>query len=123
MDRRPNVDIFLRRGTSQYHKSRPGSSGLQEAPKPIPGKTICDAPGSADCLNATDLLKSGFQRGMVSEKRRNNWPQNVWAVDGDGVVYEAQLSNKERGQYHGYPMKRGDSFADFIGDEWENRRT
>ena len=106
---------------SPYHKSPQGSSGLPVAPKPLPGKTICDAPGSGDRLNATDLLKAGFRRGMVSERRRKDWPENVRAVDGDGVVYEAQLSNKERGQYHGYPMKRGDSFADFIGNEWERR--
>ena len=58
---------------------------------------------------------------MVSEQRRNGWPQNVWAVDADGIVYEAQLSNSGLGEYHGYPMKQGDSFASFVGKEWEKR--
>ena len=59
---------------------------------------------------------------MVSEQRRGFWPQNVRAVDDDGMVYEAQLGNLETGEYHGYPMKQGDSFAKFIGEEWKRRR-
>ena len=33
-----------------------------------------------------------------------NVASGVWAVGDDGVVYEAQLSNAETGEYHGYPM-------------------
>jgi len=72
-------------------------------------------------VNAPGLLRSGFHRGMVSEQKRGGWPQNVWAVDADGIVYEAQLSNLGLGQYHGYPMTKGDGFAVFISKEWENR--
>ena len=71
----------------------------------------------------SELLGSGIRRGMVSEQRRQGWPQNVWAVDDAGVVYEAQLSNSETGEYHGYPMKVGDGFAAFIAREWERRGT
>ncbi len=58
---------------------------------------------------------------MVSMARRGNWPQNVWAVDDNGVVYEAQLTNQGTGEYHGYPMKLGDCFADFVVAEWTRR--
>ena len=74
-------------------------------------------------MNATALLRSGFRRGMVSEQKRGGWPQNVWAVDADGTVYEAQLSNSVLGEYHGYPMTKADSFTAFISKEWENRGT
>ena len=47
----------------------------------------------------------------------------VRAIGDDGVVYEAQLSNEQTGEYHGYPMKMGDGFAGFIGEEWERRGT
>lgn len=58
---------------------------------------------------------------MVSKQKRGNWPQNVWAVDSEGYVYEAQLSNSGNGEYHGYPMKDGDRFAETVRNEWERR--
>ena len=107
---------------SPYHKSGLSAAGLQTAPAPRPDKTICDGPTSGSGRNAAELLKSGFRRGMVGEQRRGDWPQNVWAVDEEGVVYEGQLGNLETGEYHGYPMKQDDSFASFIRDEWKKRR-
>ena len=74
-------------------------------------------------LNPSELLRSGFRRGMVSEQKRQGWPQNVWAVDNAGIVYEAQLSNSDTGEYHGYPMKVDDGFTAFIAREWERRGT
>ena len=108
---------------SPYHKSGSSAAGLQSVPALRPDKTICDRPTSGSARNAADLLKSGFSRGMVSERRRGDWPQNVWAVDEEGIVYEAQLGNLVTGEYHGYPMKQDDSFASFIRDEWKRRGT
>ena len=108
---------------SPYHKSGSSAAGLQSAPAPRPDKTVCDRPTPGRGRNAADLLRSGFRRGMVSEQRRGDWPQKVWAVDEEGIVYEAQLGNLETGEYHGYPMKQDDSFAGFIRDEWERRGT
>ena len=84
-------------------------------------ETICDGPSAGTHRNAIELLRAGFRRGMMSRQIRRGWPRNVWAVDEDGVVYEAQLSNAETGEYHGYPMKQGDGFAAFIAAEWERR--
>ena len=109
--------------SSPYHKSRSLPMGLRTAPAPRPDKTICDSPMLGNSRSAGDLLKSGFRRGMVSEQSRRGWPRNVWAVDDDGIVYEAQLSNSEIGEYHGYPMKQDDSFASFIDQEWRSRGT
>ena len=81
-------------------------------------KTVQDNNASVGCLRS---LTAGFRRGMVSQQIRRGWPRNVWAVDEDGVVYEAQLSNAETGEYHGYPMKRDDGFTAFIAAEWERR--
>ena len=104
--------------SSSYHRFAALCSGPESTMVFRPDKTVCDMPASR---KATDLLRLGFRRGMVSEQRRNGWPQNVWAVDADGIVYEAQLSNSGLGEYHGYPMKQGDSFAGFVGKEWEKR--
>lgn len=107
---------------SPYHKTRPLSGHWLAAPTPRPDKTICDGPSAGSHRNAIELLMAGFRRGMVSRQVRRGWPRNVWAVDEDGVVYEAQLSNEETGEYHGYPMKQGDGFAAFIAAEWERRK-
>ena len=79
---------------------------------------VVEAKRSKDVLRDID---SGIRRGMVSEQQRGDWPQNIWAVDAEGIVYEAQLSNRELGEYHGYPMKHGDRFAEFVQSEWERR--
>ena len=45
----------------------------------------------------------------------------MWAVDGLGTVYEAQLTNQGNGEYHGYPVMRSDHFYDYVKSQWENR--
>ena len=115
------METTARYRPSPYHKTRPLSGRQPVAPAPRPDKTICDSPSAGTCPNAIELLRAGFRRGMVSRQIRRGWPRNVWAVDEDGVVYEAQLSNAETGEYHGYPMKQGDGFAAFIAAEWERR--
>lgn len=107
---------------SPYHKPHSLSGGRRAVPAPRPDKTICDGPSARSHRNAVELLRAGFRRGMVSRQIRRGWPRNVWAVDEDRVVYEAQLSNAEIGEYHGYPMKQDDGFAAFIATEWERRR-
>ena len=106
---------------SPHHKAHSLSGARRAVPAPRPDKTICDGPSAGTHRNAIELLMAGFRRGMVSRQIRRGWPRNVWAVDEDGVVYEAQLSNEETGEYHGYPMKRDDGFTAFIAAEWERR--
>ena len=98
---------------SPYHKSAPSGS-------PRHDKTVCDGPASTG-RDGRELLTSGFRRGMVSSQERRGWPQNVWAVDEDGVAYEAQLGNAELGEYHGYPMKMDDDFVRVVRRAWEDR--
>ena len=105
---------------SPYHKS---SGGPETDAAPRPDKTICDGPATGGHRKPLLLLRAGIRRGMVSRQTRRGWPRQVWAVGDDGVVYEGQLSNEQTGEYHGYPMKKGDGFAGFIGEEWERRGT
>lgn len=105
---------------SPYHKSAPSAAG-----RPIPrhDKTLCDEKAVAAAGGARALLESGFRYGMVSARTRGEWPQNVWAVDAHGTVYEAQLTNRGNGEYHGYPMKADDWFTGYVFEQWEERRT
>ena len=106
---------------SPQHKLHPGDYGLSPPVNPRPGKTLCDGKTSITLDEAELLLRSGFQKGMVSRQRRNNWPQNIWAVDDAGEPYEAQLENRELGHYHGYPMPADDDFRKVVLEEWSNR--
>lgn len=58
---------------------------------------------------------------MISEKPRDGWPQNVWAVSEQGQPFEAQLENPTLGVYHGYPMPQDDDFRTIVIEEWKNR--
>lgn len=104
---------------SPYHKS---DLSVARSSVPRPDKTVCDGSASIDCRDATGLLKAGILRGMISTRIRQGWPQNVWAVDGEGIVHEAQLGNSGLGEYHGYPMKADDNFTRVVRKEWEERR-
>lgn len=95
---------------------------MHEPPKPRADKTRCDPQRTPGLQNAVNLLKSGFDLGMVSVRHRQGWPQNVWTVDADGIAYEAQLGNAGQGAYHGYPMKLDDPFTEVVRQEWSQRK-
>lgn len=50
------------------------------------------------------LLREAIKNGFVSDAFEGNFPRFVWSnALGDGIVYEARLTNKEQGIYKGYP--------------------
>ncbi len=58
---------------------------------------------------------------MVSARKLNGWPKNVWAVSDAGEVFESQLENQVRGTYHGYPLQHDDAFRTVVLKEWSRR--
>ena len=106
---------------SPYHKPRSSGPNFDLMPRPRPDKTLCDTLAVKGPTDASCLLRAGFRRGMISVQEYGGWPQNVWAVDAEGVVYEGQLSNRGNGEYHGYPMKNDEHFVLHIQKEWDNR--
>jgi hypothetical protein len=102
------------------HKRFPGDYGLTPPASPRPGKTLCDAEGPFLKHLAQELLRSGLEKGMVSEQRRGEWPQNIWSVASE-APFEAQLENEATGSYHGYPMPQEDDFRDVVLEEWARR--
>lgn len=109
-----------RYGGNPEHKLRPKDYGLTPPRNPRPGKAICDGDGEVPKADAERLLKMSFEKGMVSVQTRNGWPQNVWSVR-NGEAFEAQLEDRERGSYHGYPMPRHDDFREVVLAEWARR--
>lgn len=53
---------------------------------------------------ATEALQQAIRNGMVSAEWRGTFPRYAWHRDGD-TVYQAVLSNEDRGEYHAYPLE------------------
>ncbi len=102
------------------HKRNPGDFGLTPPSSPRPDKTLCDPTGVLERGSALRLLREGIRRGMVSagSGAGARFPRNIWAVDDEGVAFEAQLENPERGTYHGYPMPSTDPFRTRVLERW-----
>jgi hypothetical protein len=106
---------------SKAHKRAQGDFGLGTVMSPRPGATLCDEAGVTEKSVADGLLRAGIERGMISEQVRNGFPQNVWAVDEQGMPFEAELENEQQGNYHGYPMQSDDKFRNVVLQEWQRR--
>ncbi|MFP4476411.1 MAG: hypothetical protein ACLFOY_12700 [Desulfatibacillaceae bacterium] len=118
------VDLKTLRDSVSYggnpeHKRNPGDFGLTPPSQPRADKSLCDQVDIFQKAVATALLKEGVGRGLVSERRRNGFPRNIWAVTDEGVPLEAQLENQELGVYHGYPMPENDSLREEVLKRWK----
>jgi hypothetical protein len=105
-----------RYGGNPEHKRNPGDFGLDPPSSPRPGKTLCDVVQIHTRAAALALLRTGLTNGVFSVRERGGWPQNVWAVTGEGEPLEAQLEGD--GVYHGYPMPQDDPFRDVVLARW-----
>lgn len=55
-------------------------------------------------LKVLARLREAIKNGFVSEAFEGNFPRFVWSnAFGDGIIYEARLTNRELGIYKGYP--------------------
>jgi hypothetical protein len=105
-------------GGNPEHKSDPGDFGLTPPSAPRSDKTLCDTAGIRSRSEALSILRSGVLRGLISRQKRGGFPQNVWSVNVDGIVLEAQLENQEIGTYHGYPLQGDDPFRAAVLRAW-----
>jgi len=108
-------------GGNPEHKRNPGDFGLSPPSQPRPDKTLCDEVKIFSRAKATELLKAGVRKGLISEQERNGYPQNIWVVTEDGYPLEAELENSEQGIYHGYPMPKTDPFRKEVVECWNQR--
>ena len=105
---------------SPYHKRNPGDFGLTPPSQPRQDKILCDITGITTVRESLRLLRRGVSKGLISEQTRGGFPQNIWAVTEDGIPLEAQLENREKGTYHGYPMPASDRFRDQVLKHWRS---
>ena len=88
-------------------------------PRPVRGKSVCDDLRDINLREATRLFRSGIAAGMISRLMRRGLPKYVWAVDGDGEVYEAKTS--DGATYYGYRLSPNDRNHRYIMAEWRKR--
>jgi hypothetical protein len=97
--------------------ARAVQSGLTPPAQPRRGKTLCDSALIFKRSDALRYLRSGLERGTVSEQFVDGWPKNVWAVTDDGIPLEAQRDGN--GSYHGYPLPPEDPMAAEVKRFWK----
>lgn len=86
---------------SPYHRP-PGS---RAGPVVTRAGLSSRCPPSWTNAKATEALKLAISEGRVSCFWEGSaFPRYVWYLDGD-VLYEARLTNRENGEYHGYPLE------------------
>ena len=105
---------------SPLHKRNPGDFGLTPPSQPRQDKILCDITGITTVRESLRLLRRGVSKGLISEQTWGGFPQNIWAVTEDGIPLEAQLENREKGTYHGYPMPTSDRFRDQVLRHWRS---
>lgn len=105
---------------SSRHKQNPGNFHLDPPATPDQNAMLCDVHGGLTNLgDAQNLLKRAFRKGMVDERTaQGDWPRHVWGVWNE-IVFEGKWGGN--GEYHGYPLEKGDALRERILGEWGNR--
>ena len=106
-------------GGNPEHKKNPGDFGLTPPTDPRRGKSLCDDARIVSRKMALACLKSGLEKGLISDRFVGEWPKNIWSVTAEGIALEAHLENSETGVYHGYPMPRSDPLVDDVIRRWK----
>lgn len=102
------------------HKRNPGDFGLVPPSAPRSSKSLCDAAGIFNRVDATRLLREGIRRGTVSvQEEEGGWPRVVWAVTEDGLILEARSDRSPLGSYHGYPLAPGNPMEKDVTHRWK----
>ncbi len=106
---------------SSHHKRFPADYGFQPPVNPRPNKSICDGSRVIKRAEATSPFREGIRRGMISTYCEGELPKYVWAVDGNGRVYEAKRDG-DRTTYHGYELGDDESaMKKLVAKEWHAR--
>lgn len=102
--------IKVRYTGNPAHKRNPGDFNLTPPSAPRQNATLCDDAGIFTRADAKVLLEAGASKGLVDGRPSGEFPLLIWSVSDDGIVFEAELENATRGEYHGYPMPLSDPF-------------
>jgi hypothetical protein len=96
-----DLAAYVRYAPSPYHKTG-RIMGVTGQVRPAVQSSKCPQTWQTRS-QATEALRQGIRQGLVSEVWSGAFPKHVWYKLGD-TVYEAMLTNREDGTYHGYPL-------------------
>ena len=100
------------------------STRITDSDRPVsprPDKSLCDGSRCILLDEAQELFEEAVERGMISTYKLDKYPKYVWAVDGDGRVYEAKLE-KGGNAYHGYELGEDEAaMRQRVIEEWKIR--
>jgi hypothetical protein len=99
------IDLAAVSANARYVGSREHKSGPSFAGQPAPRSdaSICDASLNDRQTEIQNWLRAALQSGQVGAPIENGFPRYVWHIQ-DNAAYEARLTNRERGEYKGYPI-------------------
>jgi len=103
---------------SPLHKRVPGDFGLTPPSSPRPAKTLCDGVGIFQVKIANLLLRTGAEKGLVSNDADRGFPRYIWVVTETRDVLEARCDDSVNGTYHGYPLEQNDPMATIVLNRW-----
>ena len=111
---------------SSKHKQHPHRYGLDPFRGRRGDETLCDRDAGFDpdqMRTIPDMIERSLQAGLVGKNGM------VWAVADNGWIYEARITNIDRPEYHGYPVRDSEAiaqpvyerFAKWAGDQGDER--
>ena len=96
---------------SSKHKQYPHLYDLPPFQGDRGDATLCDRDASfrpADLNSIPQMIQRGLRAGLVGENGI------IWAVADNGWIYEARITNVERTEYHGYPVRNTEPIAEMV---------
>ncbi len=106
---------------SGHHKRIPANYGLERV-NPRPTKSLCDGNRVISLEEATQLIRSGIERGLISEPSEGGMPKYIWSVSADGgEVFESKTHQNTPWLYHGYPLEPEDEMRKVVLKAWSER--
>jgi hypothetical protein len=85
---------------SAEHKGAPSFAGR---PAPRADASICDPSLNNQQEMVQSWLRTALKRGDCGSPWENGFPRYVWHRQGE-ALYEARLTNRQSGEYKGYPI-------------------
>ncbi len=95
---------------SAKHKRHPHLYGLDPFRGERGDATLCDVHADFrpdQMATIPQLVRRGIQAGLIGDTHRV-----IWTVADDGWIFEARETNRERREFHGYPVRPNEAIAE-----------
>lgn len=107
---------------SSKHKRWPQNYGLDPYRGERRDAMLCDAHARFDNRSMSSirsvLLARCLGAALVGDRWEGPGPKELWTVSDSGWIFEAQKTNPDTAEYHGYPMALNDPLAQDVYDRF-----